>query len=365
MTLILEKKPPLLSSQNAKRGASNKPIGHTSAVSNIRLLGKKVMKIREAEVDTSLAEWLRESEEVCQNCRPITPMICITQCRFWKLKNEFRKYHEKIANNGYFTTLLNSLKNKRRLEILNILSKQPFKLVRLQQKLTARGCYHSQGTIVKEYVEPLIEVGLVDENSGVYHATMFGCGINNLIKDFHKVERFLQPHSKCYEETVLLALLDGQKTYEELKLMIPTESLKRVMARLLKARLIVKNGGNNYIFYFKTKRDLRKESVSQTERRVYQNIPEEGMTAEKLADKANISLRRAYKYLRKLRGKKLVFKRKCPATYSLTTEGMQIAGLLDRIRALVAEFMEASVEITAKSLETVPLIPCWTLLKQK
>jgi predicted transcriptional regulator len=306
---------------------------------------------------TSIAEVLKKAKETCKECHPSTPMICVTRCNIWKLKNEIRKLDRIIKNPNFVTNLLNTLKNKRRLQILEMLSNGRYSTVRLQQKLKKLGYYHSQRTIAQEYVNPLIEAGLVQENHGKYHATLFGCKLNELMKDFCDIEQLLPPHSECYEEKTVKTLFESSKTYEELKFLVPTESLSRVLKRLHAANLITKSDENNYVFYFKTKRNSQQEKLSPTEKRVYRNIPEEGIAAEELASKTNISLRRTYKYLRKLRGKKLTFKRKRPKTYALTKEGAQIARLLEEMHILLIEFAQASTKSTAKPLEIIQQIP--------
>jgi len=251
--------------------------------------------------------------------------------------------------------LLNALKNRRRLRILEILSNGRYSIVRLQQKLKKIGYYHSRRTIAEEYVNPLIEVGLVEKNHNKYHTTLLGCKLNESIKDFSAIGGLLPPHSECYEEKAIKALSESPKTYEELKFLIPTESLSRVLKRLQETKLITKDHENSYIF-FKTKRNPQQERLSPTEKRVYEDIPEEGITAKKLSDKTNISLRRTYKYLRKLRGKKLAFKRKRPKTYALTREGRQIAKLLEKMHVLLIEFAQASAEFTTQPLEVIQQI---------
>lgn len=67
-------------------------------------------------------------------------------------------------------------------------------------------------------------------------------------------------------------------------------------------------------------------------------------------------MRRTYKYLRKLRGKKLVFKRKSPKTYALTKEGTEIAKLLEKIHVLIAKLTRASAEFSAISYEVIQQI---------
>jgi len=313
--------------------------------------------IQAVQVKPSLADMLERGKETCEYCRPLTPITCVTTCNIWKLKNELRKLYEKTKNPNFMTRMLNVLKNKRRLQILETLSNGRYSLVILQQKLKKLGYYHSRRTIAEEYVNPLIEVGLVEENHNKYHTTLFGCKLNELIKDFQDIGDLLPPHSECYEEKAIKALFKGPKTYEELKIVIRAESLPRILKRLQEANLITKDKENSYVFYFKTKRNLRQEKFSPTEKRVYEDIPEEGITSQKLADKTSISLRRIYKYLRKLRGKKLAFKRKRPKTYTLTKEGTQIAKLLEKIHALLIEFAQASAEFTPKPLEVIQQAP--------
>jgi len=219
------------------------------------------------------------------------------------------------------------------------------------------GYSHSQETILNEYVEPLILTGLTSENSNQFKITAFGSEMSQLFTGLHEVEDNLPPHSECHEEKILEALFESPKTYEELKLVIPNDSLKRAMARLLEANLIARNGDNNYIFYFRTRRPAEKERLSSTEKRVYESIIEEGITAEKLAEKTRITLRRSYKYIRKLKGKKLVFKRKRSKTYILTTEGTNIAMFLEKLCVLIREFTEASVAVTARTFEDIQSIP--------
>jgi predicted transcriptional regulator len=313
--------------------------------------------LQKAQEKTSIAEVLERAKETCEYCRPLTPITCVATCNIWKLKNELRKLYEKTENPNFMTKMLNALKNRRRLQILEILSNGRCSMVRLQQRLKKLGYYHSRRTIAEEYVNPLIEVGLVEKNNNKYHTTLFGCKYNELIKDFQDIGDLMPPHSECYEEKAIKALSESPKTYEELKFVIPAASLSRVLKRLKEANLITKNNENSYIFYFKTKRKHKQEKLSPTEKRVYEDIPQGGITAKKLANKTNISLRRTYKYLRKLRGKKLAFKRKRPKAYVLTREGRQIAKFLEKMHVLLIEFAQAWAEFTTQALEVIQQIP--------
>jgi predicted transcriptional regulator len=290
---------------------------------------------------------LRELEESCKSCHPLTPLACITSCRIWKLKNEFRKLSERVKDPSFTMNLLNTLKNERRLQVMELLSRGRNSVPTLQQELKKMGFYHSQQTIFEEYLGPMIEVGLATEDRNQYYTTLLGCSLSELIKNHHEIVGVLPPHSECYEETVLSWLLNTPKTYEEFESMVPTKSVARVLNRLEKRQLIETTKENDYIFYFKTKRDSNKEAFSLTEKRVYENVSLDGISARRLAAKTGISLRRTYKYLRRLKGKKLVFTRKKPKSYALTTKGVEVASLLKKILELPNEKLAAGA-ITGK-----------------
>jgi sugar-specific transcriptional regulator TrmB len=114
---------------------------------------------------------------------------------------------------------------------------------------------------------------------------------------------------------------------------------------------------NDYVFFFQTKRDSRKAEFSPTEERIYQNIPEDGISARGLSDKTRISLRRTYKYLRRLKGKKLVFTRKRPKIYALTTEGVQLASMLRKLHDLTLEAFKLATQTVNKDEKHVTPIP--------
>ncbi len=292
----------------------------------------------------SISEAIEEAVKTCQDCHPLTPMTCVAGCRSWKLKNELRKLGRKIRNQDFATHLLNTLKNARRLQLLDILSRGKYSTIKLQQELKKWGYYHSKQTLGQEYISPLEEAGLVEENHRKYQATEFGRRLNDLMTGFRNLGELLPSHSECHEEKVVKTLNEKPRTFEDLSNIIPVEGLSRTLKRLHTANLITRSNANNYIFYFRTKRNPAKETLSPTEKRVHQSIPEEGTTAEDLAHRTNISLRRSYKYLRKLRGKKLAFKRRCLKTYTLTNEGVRVARLLEEIQQLLTEFTEVSSE---------------------
>jgi len=291
-----------------------------------------------------MTETFSALEEKCKNCNPLSPITCMTGCSAWKSKNELRKMRKKVKDPHFELKLLNALKNKRRLQILEIVSRGRHTAEKLQEEMRRLGYRHSKETIEEEYVEPLINVGLANEDRNRYYATAFGNQIYAIMKDLKEIGITLPPHSECHEELTLRALLNCPKTFEELKLVGLSKSLARVLYRLRQEKLIEINTEREHVFFFKTQRNPTNDHFSSTERRVYVNIRPDGISARKLAQKTGISLRRTYKYLRRLKGKKLVFTRNRPRPYALSLEGARLAKAIDRIFCLVAETHRATTQ---------------------
>jgi transposase len=298
------------------------------------------------ERQASFADLIREVEENCRKCISMTPTTCLAGCRTWKLKNQFRNLYKVARNPDFMTRLMNTLKNKTRLQLLEIVTKGRYSIARLQQELKIVGFTHSQQTIVEEYVTPLIGVGLIQEDQNAYSATLFGCRLSELANGFIDLGDLLPPHSECYEEIALDALTTGPKTHEELEKVAPANSVPRILSRLQETKLVEKSQEKEHIFFFTTKRDPNMEELSPTEWRVYDNISIDGISARKLAQKTSISLRRTYRYIRRLKGKKLVFAREKPASYWLTAKGTQVNMLLQGMHNLTVEALKTTAFLT-------------------
>jgi predicted transcriptional regulator len=292
--------------------------------------------------DTDLAEMLRTLDAECRECAPMSPLKCITRCNVWKLKNELRRLRETMENPNFIKDLFNVLKNETRLRILNTIAKGRYSVNQLQHELKKAGYTHSQDTINEEYLRPLVQVGLATETRDEYYATMFGGRLTEKIEDFPEFVNVLPAHSECYEETLLSELLIGPKTFQEVEALI-----SRVLKRLKTSRLIETPEERDYVFFFRSKRDPKKETLVETERKVYNCLPEEGISAKKLAEKTGLSIRRIYKYLRGLKGKKLIFTRKTPKSYTLTVKGEKLAALLQDLQNLVEETWASSEQIVS------------------
>lgn len=294
----------------------------------------------------SFAVLIREVEDNCRKCISMTPTTCLAGCRTWKLKNQFRNLYKVARNPDFMTRLMNTLKNKTKLQLLEIVTKGRYSIARLQQELKTLGFTFSQQTIVEEYVTPLIEVGLTQEDQNAYSATLFGCRLYELANGFTDLGDMLPPHSECYEESALDALTTGPKTHEELEKAVPANNVARILSRLQETKLVEKSQETEHVFFFTTKRDPSMEELSPTERRVYDNISIDGISARKLAQKTSISLRRTYRYIRRLKGKKLVFAREKPASYWLTPKGTQVTMLLQGTRNLTVEALKTTAFLT-------------------
>ncbi len=245
----------------------------------------------------------------------------------------------------YIKDLFNVLKNETRLHILKSIVSGRYSVSQLQQELKKAGYSHSQDTINEEYLQPLMAVGLATESRDEYYATTFGGRLTELLGVFPEFAEVLPSHSECYEETLLRALLGGPITFDEIENLISPKIASRILKRLRHVGLIETPEERDYIFFFKSKRDPAKETLAETERKVYDSIASEGISAGKLAKETGLSMRRTYKYLRGLKGKKLVFVRKTPKAYGLTCKGEMLASVLQELQLIVEETWSFSQQV--------------------
>lgn len=303
------------------------------------------MKTQESLAETKgIVEIFRTLDKECKDCKPVSPLACIGNCNVWKLRNELRHLCETMENPNFIKDLLNVLKNETRIAILQSISKNRHSVVRLQQELKKSGYQHSQETLAEEYLRPLQRVGLVTESQDQFYTTTFGGRLTDLILNIPDFTEALPAHSECHEERILKALVGKPKTFEEVGEIVPAKIVSRILKRLRSVGLIETPEERDYIFFFRSKRDPAKETLGDTERKVYNNIPEAGVSAKKLTLKTGLSLRRIYKYVRGLKGKKLVFARKTPKTYALSEKGERLAWLLNELDKIVEETITFSEE---------------------
>jgi len=270
-------------------------------------------------------------------------MICVEHCDVWKVKNEILEIRRIVNQKDHAIRLLNVLKNERRVKILDALVERPCSLKELQECLRKMGHQHSRSTIISAYVKPLLDTGLIKKERARYRLTFYGKSFHGILKGFF-LRDLLPIHSCCYEEVVLRELKAKPKTFNELAILVSPKSLSRVLTRLRKRGLITRNPRSDYVFYHKIKGrpEIR---LSPTEKRIFEVVTKTGISARSLSKEVGINLRRTYKYLRRLRDKKLVFALKMPRTYELTQSGTEIAQLLNEVARLTMTSLSAPIPI--------------------
>lgn len=295
--------------------------------------------------DREFPRSLKSLNMECKNCNPITPLECLNRCQVYKMKNELRRLQQSMADPNYKSELFNALKNQTRLRILQIIAKGRYTLSQLQQELKATGHCHSQGTITAEYLRPLIAVGLATESREQYYATSFGSRLAEQLGCLVEFSQKLPANSEGHEEKLLQSLIAGPKTFENVEMVLPPKIVSRILKRLRCTGLITTPVKRDYVFFFRSKRDSTKDTFNATERRVYDAIPDEGISAGNLAGATKLSMRRTYKYLRGLKGKKLVFVRRTHKTYALTRRGEKLALVLQDVQQLVEDTWDSCQQV--------------------
>lgn len=303
---------------------------------------------KNGQKNSDLIETLKILGAECRTCAPLSPLECVTRCNLWKLKNELRQLRETIDNPNFIKELFNVLKNNTRLNILKTIVKGRYSVTKLREQLRKEGYLQGRETINEEHLRPLVEVGLAAQSQDYYYATTFGGRLNELLRDFVEFLDLLPAHSECYEETVLDSLASGPKTFEDLEAYLSPKIASRILKRLKSVGLVDVPEDRDYVFFFRSKRDPNKEALSEPEARIYFGIPDDGIAARKLATKTGVSLRRTYKYLRGLKGKKLIFTRKNRRTYRLTKKGEELAAILKSLQELVGEVWQSSWHVSAE-----------------
>ena len=165
----------------------------------------------------------------------------------------------------------------------------------------------------------------------------------------------LPARSEGYEETLLQSLLLGPKTFEGINALVLPRTISRTLKRLRSAGLIKTRVKSDYIFFFKSRRDPNKEPFTAAERKIYCAVDLDGISAGMLAKKTAFSMRRTYKTLRSLKGKKLIFTRRTPKVYGLTSEGTKLASVLQEIQKIVNETWKSSEQVMQEKPITLKL----------
>jgi DNA-binding HxlR family transcriptional regulator len=292
-----------------------------------------------------LSETSKSLEAQCRNCTPITPIYCITRCKVYRLKNELRTVHLAMKDPDYLNELFNVLKNDVRFHILQTIANGRYRVNKIQQELNKTGHRISQHNIRDEYLHPLMSIGLAAEERNEYYATTFGSRIAEMLIDLPEFAKSLPTRSEGYEEALLKSLLSGPKTFGDIKALILPKTISRTLKRLRSTGLIKTRAKKDYIFFFKSRRDPDKDPFTCSERKIYEVIDLDGISAGMIAKKTGFSMRRTYKSLRSLKGKKLVFSRRMPKVYGLTYKGTKLASVLQELQQIVDDIWSSSEKV--------------------
>jgi predicted transcriptional regulator len=282
----------------------------------------------------------------------------------YKLKNELRILRKNLDNPEYIIELFNVLKNGTRLYILKELVNSRYTLSQIQFELKKDGYCHSQSSISKEFLRPLTSLGLVCESQDEYNLTLFGNRLTKLLGCLPEFVLMLPISSKCYEEIVLQHLLSGSKTFESIESVILLRNVSRTIKRLRSTGLIKTSVDREYVFFFKTKRESNKESLTVAEQKIYDAITHKGISAGKLAIQTMSSTRVIYRCIKHLKGKKLVFQRRTPKTYDLTEKGRKLATALNDLQNTVEDVWFSFQQISQNSMLTIKGVPSDKALKR-
>jgi predicted transcriptional regulator len=248
------------------------------------------------------------------------------------IAEELHKREGGKAVGNAISGLLNVIKNKRRVKLAQILLERPLSIDEIQQRLKMEGYYHSRDTIRKHYAGPLVAMKLIVEEDGKYRLTDEGRGIIAILGDIDLGSIF-PASSGCYEENCLLAL-EVPKSYNDLAHYLPKADLQRTIRRLQGKGLVAKAHPSRHVTYRRT-RGGSNATLSKTENKVLESIPEEGMGVTDIAMSVGISLRRTFKYLKRLREKGLVSNVPNVTLLSLTEEGKRLAEKLRQILSIM------------------------------
>ncbi len=308
-------------------------------------MSKVLTLTRKTNNNHDLSETPRSLEAQCRNCTPITPIYCITRCKVYRLKNELRTVYAAMNNPNYVNELFNVIKNDVRFHILQTIVNGRYSANKIQKELTRTGHRISKHNICDEYLHPLMAIGLAAEERNEYYPTTFGGRVAETLGGLPDFAKLLPARSEGYEEILLQSLLPGPKTFEGIKDLILPRTISRTLKRLRTAGLIKTRAKSDYIFFFKSRRNPIKETFTTAEQKIYNAIDLDGISAGMLAKKTGFSLRRTYKTLRCLKGKKLVFTRRTPKVYGLTSKGEKLASVLQEIYQIVNETWGSSEKV--------------------
>ncbi len=269
---------------------------------------------------------LREIQEICTNCRPSSPIMCIELCEIWKLKREYHDEYVALDDKPNLIKLLKAAQSDHQRKILEMLLEKPTSLLEIHEKLKTLDSSLNLNQARDKYIQPLIEASFIHKEDERYYITSTGKNIYNILINSELNEFPL--HSTGNDEEVLRALYSNPLTYNELTEVIPKNAVYRSLNRLQEQGLIVKSEFSGHVVYFATKRRPTRK-LSPIESQIFKALIKEALPVKEISEKVGISVRRVYEYLKQLRYKQHVAKEEKPILWKITEKGKAIAESLN------------------------------------
>lgn len=262
------------------------------------------------------------------------------------------KYHQSssLQDRQTIAGVLNAVKNRRRVALLQLLQQESCTERDLQERLRAMGYGHSL-TTVQQYLKPLIEAELVKCKDAKYSTTIKGNQILELVSKADFLLRF-PAGSSCFEELSLLAIKNGYRTFEDLAKLIDRPLLPRALKRLQREGLARSNHPKDRVQFYRVRVRLM-GGGTPTERRVFQAVTPDNISVRDLSNAVGINIRRTYKYLARLKKRGLVLQRKLPVTYELTPTGKIVADFVEQILTRILDMPVKAILTSRVDLEEV------------
>lgn len=272
---------------------------------------------------------VKELEQKCLTCQVTNPTICRQICNIWKIKIAQTNLIKELPDHPNLSTIILAVSNYKKRKIIEVLSQKPSTLNELQKKLKQEGKSYSLKMIYEDFIQDLVQVGLVRLNNGRYLLTPAGQKVLEATSHL--------PITYKSEETegkILFLLLDEPKTFDALLEVVPINELTRILRRLKNHRLITKVKSASHVLFFTTKRRPTRH-LSPLEFKIFKSISKKGNTARELSEKVGIHMPRTYRYLRRLRYKHHVTRQKQELLFELTPIGLQMAEFLRLVYKVV------------------------------
>ena len=264
---------------------------------------------------------LEELKRRCQTCHVSNPLVCKETCEVWKLKSIQNTLRKEIPDQPDYSTITTATRNPEHLKTLQLLSHWPHTVDRTNAK----------ADVPKHHITELLQAGLILVDRNTYKLTPAG---EKVLETLSQYPIEFSEKTEFYDEKVLSLLLGGTNTFDSLSEAVPQTELSIVLHRLKARGLLDRTSSRGDVLYFTTKRRPTRHLLP-TELKIFKGIPKNGTTAKELSKRLGLTKPATYRYLRRLRYRRHVVRRRQELTFGLTPKGRQIAQFLEAISKTV------------------------------